>query len=49
MTKKEIQKIIKREERRIKRQMEKIVDCKFDIACTRDAIRLWKKELRKAK
>lgn len=47
-TPKEIQKIIKRDERRIKRLREKIVDCKFDIECTRNAIRLWKKELRKA-
>ena len=48
MTKKEIQKIIKIEERRIERLRKKIVYCKLDIACTRDAIRFWKKELRKA-
>ena len=49
MTKKDIERIIKHNERRIARLNNQITDIRFDIKATRDAIRFWKSELKKAK
>ena len=49
MTKKEIEREIKRNERRIKTLTGKIEDLKFDMKATRKAISFWKKELEKSK
>lgn len=49
MTEKEIEREIKREERRIKSLENKIEDIRFDINATKKAIRLWKKELDKVR
>ena len=49
MTKKEIEKVIKREERYIKRCMADIEDLRYCIKATRKAKRFWKAELKKVK
>ena len=48
MTKEEIEKVIKREERYIKRRMADIEDLRYCIKATRKAIRFWEAELKKA-
>lgn len=47
MTEKDIEREIKREERRIKSLENKIEDIKFDINATRTSILFWKKKLEK--
>ena len=49
MTEKDIEREIKREERRIKSLENKIEDIKFDIQATRTSILFWKKELEKVR
>lgn len=49
MTEKEIEKEIKREERRIKTLENKIEDIRSDINATTTAIMFWKKELDKVR
>ena len=49
MTKKEIEKVIKREERYIRRREEDIEDLRYCIKASRNSIRFWKSELKKAK
>jgi len=49
MTEKDIEREIKREERRIKSLENKIEDIKFDINATRTSILFWKKELEKVR
>lgn len=49
MTRKEIEWVIKHNERRIARLKNQITDIRFDIKATRDSIRFWKAELKKAK
>ena len=49
MTEKDIEREIKREERRIKSLENKIEDIKFDIKSTRTSILFWKKELEKVR
>lgn len=48
MTKKDIDREIKREERRIKSLKQKIADIRFDIKATRDTIRFWKTQRKTA-
>ena len=49
MTEKDIEREIKREERRIKSLENKIEDIRFDINATRTSILFWKKELEKVR
>lgn len=44
MTKKDIDREIKREERRIESLKQKIADIRFDIKATQKAIRFWKNQ-----
>lgn len=49
MTRKDIERIIKYNERRIARLKNQIIDIRFDIKATRELVRFWKSELKKAK
>ncbi len=49
MTEKDIEREIKREERRIKSLENKIEDIRFDINATKTSILFWKKELEKVR
>ena len=46
-TKKEILQIIRKNERRIERLKEQIVDIRYDMKATRKTIRFWQNELKK--
>ena len=48
MTKKEIEREIKRNERRVSSLSDKIVELRFDIKATKKAIRFWKSQLKNA-